>query len=115
MIFIRKRLSNVITESVVENGSINVVSLSIESMQNILRKLKGETDEAVEMACANIYAEIVRAHVQLTDIGQKFVFLSDKSVRQEIFDTIADLNIKINIISYEELPKMARMNTIQTI
>lgn len=115
IIFIRKRLANIITEDIVQNGSINVVSLSMESMQNILKRLRGETDESIELACANIYAEIATTHTQLTEMGQKFVFLCDKSIRQEIFDTIADLNVKINIISYEELPKMARMVTIKTI
>lgn len=115
MIYIRKRLANVITEDFVVNGSINVVSLSMESMQNVLRKSRGDTDESIEMACANIFAEIAATHTQLTDMGQKFVFLCDKAIRQEIFDTISDLDIKINIISYEELPKLARMVNIKTI
>lgn len=115
MIFIRKRLSSVITEDIVQNGTINVVSLSMEAMENILRKTKGETDEAIEIACVNIYSEIAATHNQLNETGQKFVFLCDKSIRKSIFDTLSDLGVKINIISYEELPKMARIATIKTI
>lgn len=115
MIFIRKRLSSVITEDVVQNGNINVVSLSMESMENILRKVRGETDENIEMACVNVYSDIAATYTQLNELGQKFVFLCDKSIRQSIFDTMSDLGIKINIVSYEELPKMARISTIKTI
>ena len=103
MQFIRKRIANVITEDMVQNGSINTVTIGLETSQNILRKLRGDTNESIEMACVNAYSQIAATHVELTDMGQKFVFLCDKAIRQEIFNTIADFNIKINIITYEEL------------
>lgn len=115
MQFIRKRIANVITEDMVQNGTINTVTIGLETSQNILRKLRGDTNESIEMACVNAYSQIAATHVELTDMGQKFVFLCDKAIRQEIFNTIADFNIKINIITYEELPKMSRIENIKTI
>lgn len=115
MIFIRKRISNIITENLVENNTINVVNIGIDSTKNLLRKIKGDTDESVEIACVNIYNEIITTHMQLTEMGQNFVFLCDKSIRLDVFNTILDFNFKINIISYEELPKLARMENIKTI
>lgn len=115
MKFIRKRISNVITEDFVQNGVLNVVTIEIETSNNILRKLRGDTNESIEMACANAYAQIAATYVQLTNMGQKFVFLCDKSIREEIFNAVADFSVKINIISYEELPKMIKLENIKTI
>ena len=115
MIYIRKRISNIITEGLVENNTINVVNIGIDSTKNLLRKIKGDTDESVETACVNIYNEIISTHIQLTEMGQNFVFLCDKSIRLDVFNTLLDFNFKINIISYEELPKLARMENVKTI
>lgn len=115
MMFIRKRIANVITEGVVQNGMINVINFSEESNQLLVRKLRGDTDESVEIGCANIYAQMVSTHMQLTDMGQNFVFLCHKQLRLDLFNAILDCNVKINIIAYEELPKGARMEVLKTI
>lgn len=112
---VRECISNVLTEDKIQNGVLNVITLSNESNKSLLKKMKGDISEEVEIECKNIYVQIATLYKQYKDMGQKFVFLVDKTFRAEIFKTIANFDIKIDIVSYEELPKSTRIEIINTI
>ena len=115
MNYIRKKLGNVITERFVQNGSLSLVRLTMESEECIKKKISGEIDEKIQITFTNICSEIASTYMQMKDMGQEFVFICDKTIRQIMFETLWDLNLKIDIISHEELPRMVQLVTIKSI
>lgn len=115
MIFIRKRISNVITENFIKNGVLNVINLSNDSTRILSMYSRGVSSDNIENQYADIMAGIVASHMKYSDLGQKFVFVSNDSVRLDIFNILSELNVKINIISYDEFPRIIKMEIIKTI
>lgn len=113
--YVRIKMSNVLTENKIENGTLRVVTLSQESHELLGRKIKGEINEETETKSSNIFVQIATTHKQLTDLGDKFVFLCDRSIRTDIFKTLSDFKIKIDIISFDEVPRFVRLDKIKEI
>ena len=112
---VRQKIANVLTADMIEDKTLNIITLSDDVNKILLRKVNGDISEEIYEKCNNIYLDIAGVYKKYSNMGMKVVFLSAQELRFDIFRTISDYNIKVPVISYEELPKTCKLNRVSSI